>query len=163
MHQNSLRLMSDLLGKHAPPGGRVLDVGSYNVNGTYRDFFGSSWAYVGADASFGPNVDMVLPLNGPWPETEPFQLVISGQTLEHVERPWLMVKQMAEKMAPGATMILIAPFAWPFHEYPIDTFRFSHQGLSVMMQDAGLTYVEGGLSAINASCTDAWAVGRSAG
>jgi hypothetical protein len=40
---------------------RVLDVGSYDVNGTYKDIINDpAWTYVGADLAAGPNVDVVL-------------------------------------------------------------------------------------------------------
>ena len=41
---------------------KVLDVGSYDVNGSYRQFFKDSCIdYTGLDMSEGPNVDTVFP------------------------------------------------------------------------------------------------------
>ncbi len=40
---------------------RVLDVGSYDVNGSYRHLFDKSkYHYTGLDMEEGPNVDIVL-------------------------------------------------------------------------------------------------------
>ncbi len=40
-------------------GGRVLEVGSYDVNGTVRGFFPGATEYVGVDLTDGPGVDVV--------------------------------------------------------------------------------------------------------
>jgi len=40
---------------------KILDVGSMNVNGTYRNLFNvPNWTYVGADRTAGDNVDIVV-------------------------------------------------------------------------------------------------------
>lgn len=38
---------------------KVLDVGSFDVNGTYRDIFSQKYDYTGLDMCAGPNVDVV--------------------------------------------------------------------------------------------------------
>lgn len=39
---------------------KILDVGNYDLNGSYKSFFGApSYEYVGLDISWGPNVDLV--------------------------------------------------------------------------------------------------------
>src|SRR6478672_10719054 len=40
---------------------RVVDIGSYDVNGSYRTLFGNpAWSYQGVDLEAGPGVDIVL-------------------------------------------------------------------------------------------------------
>ena len=73
---------------------QILDVGSYNVNGSYKDLFNKpKWKYYGLDIFPGPNVDMVS--KGVYNfglKERFFDVVISGNTLEHVEAPWLCIK-----------------------------------------------------------------------
>ena len=64
VHDNVMRIARELLEKHVwplfPGGGSVLDVGSYDVNGTYRPLFPAGWDYLGVDIEKGPNVDLVV-------------------------------------------------------------------------------------------------------
>lgn len=60
---------------------RVLEVGSLNVNGTARDFF-TDCTYVGIDVAEGPGVDIVC-AGQDFRSPEPFDVVISGEMLEH--------------------------------------------------------------------------------
>ena len=76
---------------------KILDIGSYDVNGTYKEIFkGPRYQYVGMDVAEGPNVDIVPQDIYSWKEIAEgsFDLVISGQVLEHVEYPWLTAKEI---------------------------------------------------------------------
>ena len=67
MHQVSYNIMVNLLMKYPHTAGRVLDVGSYNVSGTYKPMFGSGYKYEGLDIAAGPNVDIVTTDPYKWP------------------------------------------------------------------------------------------------
>jgi SAM-dependent methyltransferase len=96
--------MLGLLLKYPHTAGKVLDVGSYNVNGTYRPIFGSGYSYQGLDISPGPNVDIVANNLYRWPVEDNFyDLVISGQCLEHVEAPWLWIDEVYRVCKPGGS------------------------------------------------------------
>jgi len=123
---------------------KVLDVGSYDVNGSYRKLFQNpGWDYVGVDVSEGPNVDRAADAEKlPFADGE-FDCVISGQMLEHVFRPWVIVPEMARVLAKNGTMCIIVPFRIFEHRYPVDCWRFLPDGLRYLMQDmAGLKIVE---------------------
>lgn len=62
-------------------GVRILEVGSYNVNGTIRDLF-ESCDYRGIDVAAGPGVDTVSP-GHEWWSREPYDTVISTEAFEH--------------------------------------------------------------------------------
>ena len=113
MHTSSYEHMADLVARHLPPGQpmRILDIGSYDVNGSYKPLFAQpGWHYVGVDLSPGPNVDVVLssPYHLPMASGD-FDLVISGQAFEHVEYFWLSWLEMARILKPGGQIFLIAP------------------------------------------------------
>ena len=58
---------------------KVLDVGSYDVNGSYRHLFSDEYfKYYGLDMEAGPNVDLVLNNPYQWNElgTDSFDIVI---------------------------------------------------------------------------------------
>ena len=84
---------------------RVLEVGSYDVNGSVRQFFPNSTEYVGVDWRPGPGVDHVafahkLKLPGR------FDTVISASMLEHDPFWILSLPRMARHMAEDGIMLL---------------------------------------------------------
>jgi SAM-dependent methyltransferase len=125
----------------------IADVGSYDVNGTYRPLFdGKGWTYIGFDVAAGPNVDVVLHSPEDWQLSSEhrgaFDVVISGQTLEHVRRPWLWIKQVAELCKPGGLIWICAPNTWSFHEHPIDCWRIWPEGMRALFTEANLLEIE---------------------
>lgn len=126
---------------------RVLDIGSADINGSYRDLFAFAGAdYVGADLAPGSNVDVVLSDPYDWPELEDasFDAVVCGQTLEHVEYPWRLMTSIAATLKPGGLAMVVAPSRGPEHRYPRDCYRFLPDGLRALAGWAGLAAVEVG-------------------
>ena len=74
----------------------ILDVGSYDVNGNYKDLFQNpKWKYYGLDIEPGPNVDLISKSVYDFGLKEHFfDVVVSGNTLEHVEAPWLWIQEI---------------------------------------------------------------------
>ena len=136
MHPESLELMKRFAAHYLDDDElSILDVGSMDYNGTYRSLF-DRWDYHGFDLTSGPNVDYTsLP-------TVKFDVVISGQTLEHVPLPWEWIKQIYNLVKPGGLVCIIAPSQWPFHEYPIDCWRVFPDGLKALFSYAGLETIE---------------------
>ncbi len=173
MHRNSLKIMSRLLDKYAPPSGLCVDVGSQDINGTYRPLVeGRGLKYLGIDIAAGPNVDLVLPVSidekslSAWGSALPYHgqpsLVISGQCLEHTTRPWEWIKHLTLALMPGVPLILIAPAMWPQHRYPLDCWRILPDGMQALMEWAGLEVLEVGMDDPTGRKThvDCWGVGR---
>ncbi len=120
---------------------KILDIGSYDVNGTYKEIFkGPRYQYVGMDVAEGPNVDIVPQDIYSWKEIAEgsFDLVISGQVLEHVEYPWLTAKEIERVLKPSGFCILIAPNSGAEHKAPSDCYRYHSDGLSALAAWAGL-------------------------
>lgn len=66
----------------------IADVGSKDVNGTYRSLFNRpGWSYLGLDMAPGANVDLVLRDPYHWVEvaSQSCDVVVSGQAFEHIE------------------------------------------------------------------------------
>jgi SAM-dependent methyltransferase len=152
--------MKRLLGEHLDPNAKlsILDVGSmdYGAAGyTYRTLMAPAWTYVGCDVKPGPNVDMVQvsedTIQGPGAA---YDVVISGQCLEHVKRPWRLVPEMARMLRPGGLLIVTAPWQWKVHRYPLDCWRILPDGMRVLLEDGGLT-----CAAAYIKASDCWGVG----
>ena len=87
-------------------GAKILEVGSYDVYGTFRSFFSQAGEYVGIDLSAGPGVDMVLSSHDLVGQLSGFDVVVSGEALEH-DTDWrLSVRNMVEVLKPGGIVII---------------------------------------------------------
>jgi SAM-dependent methyltransferase len=132
VHASSYEHMTDLVQRHLDENERlkIIDIGSYDVNGSYRTLFKSSlWSYVGIDLSAGPGVDIALSSPYEFPlASESVDLVISGQAFEHVEYFWQTWMEMLRVLRPGGRIFLIAPSRGPEHRYPQDCWRFYPDG-----------------------------------
>lgn len=64
-------------------GGRILEVGSLNINGTVRDFFESPEEYIGVDIGHGPGVDLVMSGHEVSFPDGYFDVTVSAECFEH--------------------------------------------------------------------------------
>jgi len=120
---------------------KILDVGSFDVNGSYKPILTSrDWTYVGADLEAGPNVDVVLKTPYRWKEVKSadFDIVVSGQAFEHIEWFWLTILEMTRALKPGGICCILAPAAGYEHKYPVDCWRFYPDGFRALAKFAGL-------------------------
>lgn len=141
MHAESLALMDQALSfvQEENPGRRmnVLDVGSYDVNGSYRPLVESrGWDYFGVDLRHGPNVDGIVfderLLGVPF---QHFSVVMCGNMLHNVRYPWVLVRAMANALSWGGTLIVIAPGTLPAGSlYPKDYWRFLPDGILALFE-----------------------------
>lgn len=149
MHQSAMKRMEWFIQNYVPKDKpiRVLDVGSYNVNGCYRSLFNRyQCEYIGLDLSPGPNVD-VVPVNPYyWDEDEledrSFDFIISGSAFEHIEYPWLTMKQIQCKLKPNGIACILAPFNLSEHRYPTDCFRYYPDGMIALAKWASLQVID---------------------
>lgn len=139
---------------------KVLDVGSYDVNGSYKSIFPEQkYAYLGLDMCAGPNVDVVPEDIYHWKEIEDdqFDLVISGQAFEHIEYPWLTIREIARVMKPSGFCIITAPNGAPEHRYPTDCYRYFSDGLMALAKWADLKPLHASVAGVpQIQGTDDW-------
>jgi hypothetical protein len=134
-------------------GAKVLEVGSYDVNGSVRPHIESlnPELYVGVDMRDGPGVDVVcdcenldqLKLNSiHWDDPIKWDLVVSTEMLEHALDWRRCMSQMAAVVAPGGLLLVTtvrAPF--PYHPFPNDYWRFEVGDLKRIVEALGLETV----------------------
>jgi len=102
---------------------KILDVGSYDVNGTMKPIF-EKGQYVGLDMEAGPNVDIVgVSHNIPF-EKDEFDIIISSSCFEHDDMFWISFQEMCRVLKHGGYMYVQAPSNGPYHGWPGDNWRF---------------------------------------
>ena len=140
MHSGSMKLMRYFRDKYMEPGMTVLDIGSRRVHrshNTYRRLFNPPYEYTGMDIVPGMNVDVVGydALCG-----RRFDVVISGQTIEHIIWPWQWIRLAKQYFT--KYICIIAPTASKEHRFPVDTFRYFPDGMRALFAWADIFEVE---------------------
>ena len=124
---------------------RILDLGSQDVNGSYRSLFSKRpWNYVGLDMATGNNVDIVLRTPYVWNEVsrESADVIISGQTFEHIQYFWITMLEVARVLKPGGLCCILAPSSGPEHRNPWDCFRYYPDGMISLAHYAQMEVIE---------------------
>jgi SAM-dependent methyltransferase len=126
----------------------ILDVGSFDPHNPARQLNCGRhlkklpfWKYVGLDIISGPNVNVIADSPYLYPfEDDTFDLVISANTLEHVEDTHAFVKELARVSKDW--IIIIVPNTRSEHKYPIDCWRVFPDGMKFLLEKiAGLEIV----------------------
>ena len=145
MHLSSLEKMSsfvtEYLHSHRGQALDILDIGSTDVNGSYKQFFEDpNWRYVGLDLQPGKNVDIVATSPYQWDQvrSNSVDVVVSGQAYEHIEFFWLTTLEIARVLRPGGLGCILAPSSGPEHRYPQDCWRFYPDGMRAVAKFAKL-------------------------
>lgn len=146
MHASSMEHMKRFVNKYSaqlPSNFRVLDVGSIDVNGTYKNLFDENVRYLGIDLEKGQNVDIVLKDPYFFPlASNSIDLIVSGQAFEHIEFFWLTWMEMVRVAKDGGYIFLIAPSRGPEHRYPVDCWRFYPDGYRALAKLGSCQLIE---------------------
>jgi len=151
MHENSIIKMKlfreEYLSSSSTGPIRVLDVGSMSVDGhaCFREIFQSPrFEYVGLDIESGKNVDLVPRDPYGWIEIPDasYDVVISGQVLEHNPQFWKTLVEIRRVTRIGGLVCLIIPSTGPIHKFPVDCWRFLPDSASPILDLMGTTEIE---------------------
>lgn len=141
--QENMKIVKDVYLKHLYDQTtiKVLDVGGLydQPHKTYLRIFedhpGLSWTV--ADIAQHSSVDVVMPSPYCLPfSDETFDLVVSGQMLEHCINPFKIVDEMLRVLKKKSLMVIIAPSAGPKHTYQ-DCWRFIDDAFKAIAEDIG--------------------------
>ena len=129
---------------------RVLDVGSYDINGSLRDVLPDAWDYTGLDIVEGPNVDCVMDARAPLPvEDASLDLVVSVSCFQYVENPFKLAGMLYAALKPGGVLIVCAASdertglislplnLCPHYDQDYDCWRFKRYGMIAMLEESG--------------------------
>lgn len=121
-------------------GARVCELGSYDVNGSVRPLVRvlKPVEYLGVDLRPGPGVELVGDVcSGLLADRyEQFDIVLSTETLEHVQSWPLFVHEMKRLSKPEGHLLLTCRGpGFPVHDYPGDYWRFTTEILAAAFAD----------------------------
>ena len=139
-HQSVLDFVRDSAGDVT--GKTILEVGSYDVNGSPRQVLtGQPAEYLGVDlcacdhGHVPPCVDVVQDYSVEGVNRE-FDLVICTEVLEHVPRWRPFVTNLKASLRMGGTLIVTSRGpGWPFHPHPGDYWRFTADDMRTIFAD----------------------------
>jgi SAM-dependent methyltransferase len=141
MHRNSWMMFE----RHAKPlfrpGTRVLEVGPDNVPSVYQTivndptiqwetleiYASEKFTYLAQDEYHFPIADNI------------FDVVVSGNVIEHVKKTWVWMRELARVTKPGGLVVTVNPVNWAYHANPVDCWRIFPDGMRALHEDAGLT------------------------
>lgn len=87
---------------------RVLDVGSFDVNGSPRRWFDAGCAYLGVDCRPGPGVNLVADARQLPFQTGFFDCVVSTEALEHAKDWRAVLREMLRLARTGGLVAMTA-------------------------------------------------------
>lgn len=125
------------------PGLKVLDAGSGRLpEQTLRsDILATGATLHTLDFCAGEGVDFVGDVSALPFDANSYDIVLSTQVLEHVQDPERVCVEMARVLKPGGHLFLTTPQSSPIHNEPFNYFNFTHYGLSLLFEKAGLQVV----------------------
>lgn len=118
MHQSSKDLFKKHLDVHLPDKETsisVLDAGGYHL--TYEEEMKDHnvSVYDCLDCREGGRANIVVKNPLDWDIANQYDVVISGQTVEHVHDMFSFVRNMERACKPGGLIIIVAPWLWHMH------------------------------------------------
>jgi len=128
-------------------GRRILEVGSYDVNGSIRRIW-ETWEpaeYIGVDIISGPGVDIVCgaeEIVTKFGENR-FDIVVSTEMLEHARNWRAAISNMKRVCNCGGIILITARgFGMPYHSWPYDFWRYEKQDMKAIFSDCEVLALE---------------------
>lgn len=142
MHRNSLLIFKKHALRAVKKWSEVLEVSPACMPSLYYEEISGCDLYhtVGLDTKRNYTYWATDPYSYPIPD-DSYDVVMSGQVVEHVAYPWVWMEELARIVKPHGVVITIGPVTWPYHEAPIDCWRIHPDGMRSLYSWAGLEMI----------------------
>lgn len=143
MHPTCLDFVKNHISSDEIVGRSILEVGSYNVNGSVRRHIEAAEPaeYIGVDIAAGPGVDRVCSVSDLVQTFGDgrFDVVVSTEMLEHVEDWRSAVHNLKAVVKPGGLLVLTTRSpGFAVHAFPYDHWRFTKTDMCEIFSDFGI-------------------------
>ncbi|MGV3485680.1 MAG: methyltransferase domain-containing protein [Planctomycetaceae bacterium] len=98
------------------------------------------------DIFAGESIDLIGRAEAIPAEDNYFTVIITQEVLEHVEHPFVAASEMHRVLKPGGLLYCQLPFIIGYHPGPTDFWRFTREGISSMLREAGFQIEEQGIT-----------------
>ncbi len=143
MNSSVRHYVKTVIERYPQAGKRVLEIGSYDVNGNVRDLFADAASYLGIDKRPGPNVDVQIDIHTKGGHWTKFDTVLCLEMLEHDTHPYDTLETAWSVLDYGGRVIVTTRgIGYGLHDTPEDYWRFTEYGLRLLMDDAGFQDIE---------------------
>ena len=143
MHKNSKLLFEKYALEYFTSGVRVLEIGPDGFPSAYQSIVNNSsitWEtldiYSSSKLTYTSTSEYTFPI-----EDQIYDIIISGQVIEHIRKPWIWMKEVSRICKLGGVVITINPVSWPYHEAPIDCWRAYPEGVKALYEEAKLDVI----------------------
>ncbi|MEH3033727.1 MAG: class I SAM-dependent methyltransferase [Aeromicrobium erythreum] len=121
-----------MLDKAGVTGGRVLEIGGRG-HPRGRVFDADRFEYLNLDlAETGPGVVIGDITDCPEIPDASFDVVLSVDVFEHIDRPWRAGEEIVRILRPGGLVYTSTLFSWRYHPCPIDFWRYTPEALEFL-------------------------------
>lgn len=164
MHRNSELLFQKYAKQYFRPGMRILEIGPDGFPSTYQKMVGdSSILWHTLDLRNDPSLTYHALSEYEFPvESASYDVVLSGQVIEHVRQIWVWIRELARVCRSGGLVVTIDPVSWPYHEAPIDCWRIFPEGMKALYEHASLQVEFSHWESLEAKSNRRYFPGRSA-
>lgn len=140
MHTNSRLIFEKYAKEYFLDNFQVLEIGPDKFPSTYCQSVGNSsiqWdtidLYKSDKLTYRSISEYEFPI-----ESNQYDIVLSGQVIEHVRKPWVWIKELERVCKKGGLVITVNPVSWVYHEAPIDCWRIYPEGMKAIYEEANL-------------------------
>ncbi len=143
MHLNSELLFRKYALPYFLPNLKVLEIGPAGFPSAYQKIVGDdsiTWHTIDfSDTTFIENAvdQLTYRISSAYDfpvEENKYDIILSGQVIEHVQHIWHWVKELKRVTKVGGRIVTINPVSWPYHEAPLDCWRIFPEGIKAIAE-----------------------------
>ncbi|MEP7108246.1 MAG: methyltransferase domain-containing protein [Ferruginibacter sp.] len=139
MHLNSKLLIQKYGLPYFKDGLSILEIGPDNIPSTIQQMVHNNvtWhtlnIFDDKRLTYSNSAEYSFPI-----QDNTYDIVISANVIEHVQKIWKWIPELARITKQNGLVITVNPISWNYHEDPVDCWRIYPEGMKALYEEAGL-------------------------